>query len=172
MLSSPLGLRAADARLGTPIGYSLPAGGPLPKTYRVTLAIVDAKNPDWIVSQFLAGEPRTVTRENAGQFTDYWDGLDDNFMPVPPGTYGVKGIFMPAEKWQVDGEYHSIVPQLVTGISPWMPRPEQWKDPARLYTADPATGPSHIRDVDVGRMASLCSTTVTWKSSPITSRSI
>ena len=58
---------------------------------------------------------------------------------------------MPAEKWQVDGEYHSIVPQFVTGISPWIPRPEQWKDPARLYTADPATGPSHITDVDVRR---------------------
>ena len=69
-------------------------------------------------------------------------------MPVPPGTYGVKGIFMPARKWPVDGEYHSIVPQLVTGISPWMPRPEQWNDPvsAQLYAGDPADGPSHIRD--------------------------
>ncbi|MGD0898128.1 MAG: hypothetical protein ABR915_09860, partial [Thermoguttaceae bacterium] len=150
MLISSSCLRADGAKVGMPIRYSLPGGGLLPKTYRVTLAIVDPKNPDWIVSQFLAGEPRTVTRENAGQFTDYWDGLDDNFMPVPPGVYGLKGIFMPADKWQVDGEYHSIVPQFVTGISPWVPRPEQWKDPARLYAADPASGPSHIMDVDVG----------------------
>ena len=106
MLISPLCLRAAEAKVGVPVSYSLPAGGLLPKTYRVTLAIVDPKNPDWIISQFLAGEPRTVTQENAGRFTDYWDGLDDNFMPVPPGTYGVKGIFTPAQKWQVDGEYH------------------------------------------------------------------
>ena len=149
LLSSAL-LQAQETKLGTPVTYSLPTAGPLPRTYRVTLAIVDAKNPNWIISQFLSGEPRTVTRENGGRFTDAWDGLDDNYMPVPPGTYGVKGIFMPAEKWEVDGEYHSIVPQLVTGVSPWMPRPEQWKDPARLYTADPAGGPSHLRDVDVG----------------------
>ena len=148
----PLGCRAEEATVGTPVSYSLPAGGQLPQTYRVTLAIVDAKNPDWIISQFLAGQPRSVTPENGGHFTDYWNGLDDNFMPVPPGTYGVKGIFMPAEKWEVDGEYHSIVPQLVTGISPWMPRPEQWKDPAsaRLYAGDPSGGPSNITDVDVG----------------------
>lgn len=135
---------------GVPVKYQLPTTGSLPKRYRVTLAIVDPKNPDWIVSQFLAGEPRTVTRENAGQFTDDWDGLDDNFMPVPPGAYGVKGIFVPAEKWQVDGEYHAIVPQLVTGISPWMPRPEQWKDPSLLYKGDPSGGPAPITDVDVG----------------------
>jgi hypothetical protein len=150
VLISPLGLRAVDTKLGAAISYSLPADGPLPKTYRVTLAIIDAKNPNWIISQFLAGEPRTVTPENGGKFSDTWDGLDDNFMPVPPGTYAVKGIFTPAKKWQVDGEYHAIVPRFVTGISPWIPRPEQWKDRALLYTADPASGPSHITDIDVG----------------------
>lgn len=150
MLASSQCLGAEEAKLGSPISYSLPAAEPLPKTYRVTLAIVDPKNPDWIISQFLAGEPRTVTQENGGRLIDIWDGLDDNFMPVPPGTYRVKGIFMPAEKWEVDGEYHSIVPQYVTTLSPWTPRPEQWKDPSRLYTADPASGPSHIVDVDVG----------------------
>ena len=150
VLISLLELRAADARQGAEISYALPADGPLPRTYRVTLAIVDAKNPYWIISQFLAGEPRTVTRENGGKFTDIWDGLDDNFMPVPPGTYAVKGIFAPAAKWPVDGEYHAVVPRFVTGISPWIPRPEQWKDRALLYTADPSGGPSHLRDVDVG----------------------
>lgn len=29
-------------------------------------------------------------------------------MPVPPGTYGVKGIYMAAQPWPVDGQYHSI----------------------------------------------------------------
>jgi len=142
---------ASAAPTGAPVSYSLPANGPLPKTYRVTLAIVDPKNPDCIISQFLAGQPRTVTGDNGGTFIDYWNGLDDNFMPVPPGTYGVKGIFMPADKWEVDGEYHSIVPRLVTGISPWMLRPEQWKDPAsaRLYAGDPSGG-GDITDVDVG----------------------
>ena len=41
---------------GVEIRYELPAGG---KSYRVTLAIVDAKNPDWIISQFVAGAVRT-----------------------------------------------------------------------------------------------------------------
>lgn len=77
---------------GIPVTYQLPADGPLPRTYRVTLAIVDAKNPDWIVSQFANGVARTVTAENSGKFSETWDGLDDNFMPVPPESYGVKGI--------------------------------------------------------------------------------
>src|SRR4051794_18237080 len=70
---------------GVPISYQLPADGPLPRTYRVTLAVVDPKDPDWIVSQFAAGVVRTVTAENGGKFAETWDGLDDNFMPVPPG---------------------------------------------------------------------------------------
>jgi len=89
---------------GVPISYQLPNTGALPHTYRVTLAMTDPKNPDWIVSQFVSGAERTVTKENQGKFTDYWDGLDDNFMPAPPGAYGVKGIVMPAEKWEVDGK--------------------------------------------------------------------
>ena len=36
------------------------------------------------------------------------DGLDDNFMPAPPGNYGVKGIFSRASVWPIDGEQHTI----------------------------------------------------------------
>jgi hypothetical protein len=39
--------------VGVPVSYQLPATGPLPQTYRVTLAIVDEKNPAWIISQFV-----------------------------------------------------------------------------------------------------------------------
>src|SRR4051794_9199800 len=131
-----LGAFAAAARadspaagVGVPVTYQLPTDGPLPRTYRVTLAIVDAKNPDWIVGQFANGVVRTVTAENGGKFGETWDGLDDNFMPVPPGTYGVKGIYMSASKWQVDGEYHTVTPKFVAGASSWMPSPEQWKEP-------------------------------------------
>ena len=60
----------ATGAVGVPVGYSLPSDGPLPKTYLVTLAIVDPQNPDWIVSQFVRGEPRTVTAENGGRFTE------------------------------------------------------------------------------------------------------
>lgn len=138
---------AAEPSSGVSITYSLPTEGPLPRTYRVTLAIVDAKNPDWIISQFAAGIVRTVTAENGGKFTETWDGLDDNFMPVPPGDYAVKGIVMPAKQWHVDNEWHSVTPKFVTGASSWMPRPEDWKTPVP-FSGDPVDSP--LSDVAVG----------------------
>jgi len=136
-----------EAPRGVEVAYRLPEDGPLPRTYRVTLAIVDPKNPDWIVSQFVAGATRTVTMENRGRFTETWDGLDDNFMPVPPGDYGVKGIFMEGRVWKVDGEAHSITPRFVAGASSWMPRREDWSRP-EPFGGDPCGAP--LSDVDVG----------------------
>jgi hypothetical protein len=104
------------------IGYRLPADGPLPQTYRVTLAITAPDDPDWIVSTFVAGGVRTVTAANQGHFTDTWDGLDDNFMPVPPGEYGVKGIVMPAEVWEPDGKPHTLRPRYLSGPNALMPK--------------------------------------------------
>jgi hypothetical protein len=137
----------AQGTTGVPISYQLPTTGTLPQTYMVTLAIVQQDNPNWIISQFLRGEPRTVTAANAGKFTEKWDGLDENLMPVPPGTYAVKGIYMPAKKWQVDGEYHAVVPQFVAGASSWMPSREQWQVP-EPFGGDPCGAP--LGDVDVG----------------------
>src|SRR5689334_2512568 len=77
--------QATRPSTGVPVSYQLP--NTPGETYRVTLAVVDPKNPDWIVSQFAAGVARTVTKENGGKFAETWDGLDDNFMPVPPGEY-------------------------------------------------------------------------------------
>lgn len=131
---------------GASVAYQLPTDGPLPRTYRVTLAIVDAKNPDWIVSQFLNGAVRTVTADNGGKFTETWDGLDDNFMPAPPGTYGVKGIYMPAEKWRVDGAYHTITPRYVGGIGCFLPPPDQATRP-EPFGGDPVGAP--IGDIAV-----------------------
>ena len=104
------------------VSYALPTDGPLPKTYRVTLAITAPDDPDWVVSTFVSGAPRTVTAENKGTFTETWDGLDDNFMPVPPGDYGVKGIFMPAEVWQPDGKFHSLRANYLGGPNALMPK--------------------------------------------------
>jgi len=137
----------AAMKTGAGVAYQLPADGPLPRTWRVTLAIVDAKNPDWIISQFACGVVRTVTAENGGKFVETWDGLDDNHMPVPPGEYGVKGIFMPAREWQVDGEWHSVTPRFVTGASAWMPSPEDWQTP-EPFGGDPVNSP--LGDVAVG----------------------
>jgi hypothetical protein len=130
---------------GVPISYQLPATPG--QTYTVTLAVTDAKNPDWIVSTFLAAAPRTVTAENKGKFTETWDGLDENFMPVPPGDYGVKGIYMPTQKWRVDGEFHSVTPKFAGGALAWLPSPEDWQKPMP-FGGDPVGSP--LRDVAVG----------------------
>lgn len=149
LLLAPLAsLDAADkpAR-GVPVSYELPADGPLPQTYLVTLAIVEAQHPDWIVSQFVCGGARTVTVENGGKFTDVWDGLDDNFMPVPPGDYGVKGSFAPARQWPVDGQWHAVTPKFSGGASPWLPLPDDWRKP-EPFGGDPVGAP--LQDVAVG----------------------
>jgi len=131
------------------VSYQLPTEGALPQTYLVTLAIVDLKNPDWILSTFVAGAPRTVTAENKGKFTETWDGLDENFMPLPPGQYAVKGIYMPAKKWEIDDEWHAIILKYVGAISGWWPRvdapAEKLKTP---FGGDPVSSP--FGDVAVG----------------------
>lgn len=146
---SPAGAEyQAPAGAGVAISYRLPTTGHLPRTYRVTLAITDVKNPNWIISTFLAGAPRTVTAENGGRFTEIWNGLDDNFMPVPPGTYGVEGIYMPARKWALTGEYHTYIPKFVAAVGDsWAPSRKQdrklpWMWGAAFGTmADIAVGP-------------------------------
>ena len=140
-------VKAQDVRLGVPVSYEIPVTGPLPKTYLVTLAIVEARNTDFIVSQFASGIVRTVTNENMGKFREMWDGLDDNFMPVPPGDYAVKGICSLATKWQVDGEFHAITPKFAGGASPWLPSPDDWQKP-EPFGGDPVGSP--MRDVAVG----------------------
>jgi len=117
-----LALAASAETVPATISYTLPTDGPLPQTYRVTLAITAPDNPGWIVSTFVAGQPRTVTEENQGRFTETWDGLDDNFMPVLPGTYGVKGIYMPSEIWAPDGKQHTLRPRYLSALSALAPR--------------------------------------------------
>jgi hypothetical protein len=81
-----------------------------------------------------------VTAENKGRFTDTWDGLDDNFMPAPPGTYGVKGIFLPAETWPVDGKPHTLTAKLAGGPFAFLPRPDQDTQPPKVH-GDPVNSP-------------------------------
>ena len=140
--------RRAGPTVGVPVSYQLPTDGPLPRTYRVTLAIVDAKNPDWIISQFACGVARTVTAENGGKFTETWDGLDDNFMPVPPGDYAVKGIYMPARQWPVDGEWHTVTPKFVGGASSLAAVAGATGQTPQPFGGDPVGSP--LGDVAVG----------------------
>lgn len=142
-----LPLVGAIAQVGVPVTYELPPVTTGSQTYLVTLAITDPKNPDWIISTFVAGQPRTVTPENQGKFTETWDGLDENFMPVPPGDYGVKGIYSPAHKWEIDDDWHAITPKFAGGISPWLPSPDSPRTPMP-FGGDPVNAP--LRDVAVG----------------------
>ena len=66
----PARAQQSTPAVGVPVSYELPSDGPLPRTYRVTLAITAPDNPDWIVSQFACGVVRTVTPENQGKFTE------------------------------------------------------------------------------------------------------
>ncbi len=108
------------------VSYQLPTDGELPQNYRVTLAAAPKDNPNWLVATFVAGAVRTVTEENQGRFTETWNGLDDNYMPVPPGDYVVRGICMPAAKWHMDGQYHTLTARYITGVGDsWSPPPDQ-----------------------------------------------
>ena len=107
------------------VAYRLPYDGQ-ERTYRVTLAVAPKRDSDGLVSTFLSGAVRTVNAENRGLFSETWNGLDDNYMPVPLGEYVAKGIYMPAEKWKVDGQFHSITPQFVASPGDsWTPSREQ-----------------------------------------------
>lgn len=104
---------AVDAGKIASVSYRLPYIG-IEQTYRVTIAAAPADDPDWLVSTFVAGAVRTVNAENQGEFTENWNGLDDNFMPVSSGEYIFKGIYSPAQKWRIDGQYHSLIPEFVS----------------------------------------------------------
>jgi hypothetical protein len=136
---------------GVPVSYQLPTDGPLPRTYRVTLAIIDPQNPHWIVSTFAPGLVRTVTAENGGKFTERWNGLDENFMPVPPGTYAVKGIYMPAREWPLDGKVHTLTAKLHGGPFSWLPRPDQDTQPPKVHGDPVGSPPGDIATAPNGR---------------------
>ena len=132
--------------VGVAVHYRLPTDGPLPKTYRVTLAAADPKDANWIISTFASGVVRTVTEENQGKFTETWDGLDDNYMPVPPGTYAIKGIYMSAETWSIDGQSHTIIPKLASVGGSWGQSPSQDALPNKIE-GDPVGSPFRCVDV-------------------------
>ena len=53
-----------------------------------------------------------------GQGCISWDGNDENFWPVPPGTYGLKGIMQNVSLWGPDGKHHAVVPVFNGAIGP------------------------------------------------------
>ncbi len=148
VLTASLALLALVARAaGIPISYELPEPASGEQPYLVRLVIVEKEHPERVISNFTMGTVR-VAKKGATRFTEIWDGLDDNFMPVPPGEYAVRGICAPATKSPLDGTWHAIHPRFVGGVSPWLPTrqtPESWKVPVGFY-GDPVNSP--LRDVD------------------------
>lgn len=147
--SLPLGAQENPGP-GVPISYQLPTEGPLPRTYRVTLAITDPKNPNWIVNTLVVGA-RTVTSENKGMFIERWNGLDENFMPAPAGEYGVKGIYLPAEKWSVDGQVHSLVVKYRGGPMSWLPTQDRDMEAPKVHGDPVGSGPGDIAVMPDGK---------------------
>ncbi len=132
-------LLSASAFAGVDIPFTLPDDG---QTYLVTLAITDRDNPDKIVSTFVCGQP-FETAPGKGSFTAKWNGLDENFMPVPAGEYGVKGIYAPATLDPIDGEFHAIRARYHSGVGAFLPTPdtpELWKLPMPFH-GDPVGSP-------------------------------
>ncbi len=146
---------ASASVIGVSVHYQLPTDGPLPRTYRVTLAATDPKDPAWIIGTFAAGVVRTVTAENQGKFTETWDGLDDNYMPVPPGTYALKGIYMAVDMWPIDGQYHSIVPKLASSGGSWGQSPAEDTLPGKIE-GDPVGAPLDDVDIAADGKGSVC----------------
>ena len=91
------------------VSYQLPTSGPLPRTYRVTLAITDPKNPDWIVSTFAAGVPRTVTAANKGRFTELATNLSGEYKDKVCCIVGARGELVRKDKPTVAALVRSIV---------------------------------------------------------------
>ncbi len=142
LLSSILAFAAGAALAGVPVGFELPKGG----LYQVSVAVVEKAHPERIVSTFVAGEVFDTTVSN--RFVVSWDGLDENFMPCPPGEYAVKGIYAPAHVWPVDGEAHAITARWVGGPGAFLPKidePEVEKKHLPFF-GDPVNSP--LLDVD------------------------
>ena len=133
---------AQVACAGVPVAFELPKGG----LWQVSIAACEKDHPERIVSTFVAGEVFDSTVSN--RFVVSWNGLDDNFMPCPPGEYAVKGICSPAHVWPIDGEAHAITARWVGGPGEFLPKidaPDVAKVPIPFY-GDPVNSP--LLDVD------------------------
>jgi hypothetical protein len=98
------------------------------------MAAVNATNTAVIYSTFAAGVPINITEKNGGEICFEWDGLDENYMPVIPGTYAAKGIAMPSAVWPVDSKPHAIVAEFAAAALPFSPTPaEVAANPTKFY---------------------------------------
>ena len=105
-------------KFGVPICFDLPKREGM---VRATVAVTDPHDDKWLVATVSGG--MTFNTSSSQGIHDkgcvYWDGLDDNWRPVPPGAYGLKGILMNASIWDFDGKPHTLIPEFDGSISPF-----------------------------------------------------
>ena len=87
-------------------------------TVGVTVVATDPDDQDWIVSHLSYAQPFNVTAGAPSQGCITWDGLDENFWPVPAGSYGLKGIVTNLSFFAADKQFHALVPKFVGAVSP------------------------------------------------------
>jgi hypothetical protein len=92
--------------------------------YLVTMAVTNASDPQMIYSTFSSAVEVNVTTAEATVCLP-WDGLDENYMPVVPGTYASTGIAMKAATWPVDGKPHAITAEYAAAALPFAPTPAE-----------------------------------------------
>ena len=113
---------AASAASPTVVCGTIP-GAEVGQTYLVTMAATNATDRSFIVSTFASAVVVNVTSAADSKVCASWDGLDDNLMPVVPGSYGVKAIATKAAVWGVDGQHHSITPSYAASAMLFPPDP-------------------------------------------------
>eukprot|EP01044_Picomonas_judraskeda_P017025 COSAG03_NODE_3128_length_2193_cov_18.287488_2_plen_172_part_00 len=125
-------------------------GASLGDRYMVTMAVTSSSNPQMIYSTFAAGVDVNVTqamiseqrsgseREPVATVCLPWDGLDDNYMPVEPGTYAATGIAMKAAPWPVDGKVHAITAEFAAAALPFAPSPQEVRKTRQAHSPFPS----------------------------------
>jgi hypothetical protein len=99
------------------------------------MAATNGTDNTFIVSTFASGLVVNVTTVANRMVCAEWDGLDDNLMPVVPGSYGVKAIATLAAVWGVDGQYHSITPTYAASAMLFPPDPRHLSG-SEIFWAD------------------------------------
>ena len=80
-------LASSAAGSGVPICFDLPKHDGL---VRATVTVTDPRDDAWLVATVAGGVAfnTSATKGTHDSGCVSWDGLDDNWWPVPPGTYG------------------------------------------------------------------------------------
>ena len=162
--------KEAGAGSGAAVSYELPADGELPRTYRVTLAIVDANNPDWIISTFCGGRAAHGDEREQGAIHGNVERVGRQFHARAAGNVRGEGDLHAGDavagRWRIP-LHHAAVRDRDIALDADARAVEQ----AGAVVRRPGRRGRGSRMSMSGRTALLFFTTSTWRSFPITRRS-